>query len=82
MRAEIQQLHGQLALAKKKYSDLEKDAAGLIQLVRLYTSPYEPDVTKLEIPKAAAAMRRLEDVHREMTALKTSIAGMESDLNV
>lgn len=80
-RPEILQLRGQLAVNKKRLNDLTLEAAGLIVLIRTLLPPYEDDITRLEVPKAAQNMARLSRIHAEIVPLKKTVAEMESDLD-
>jgi hypothetical protein len=81
MNEERMQLRGQLADAKHRYRELDTEAGSLITLIRLYLDPKPLDVTALKIPEARVQMERLAAIHREMTALKGRIAGLDEALN-
>jgi hypothetical protein len=80
MNMEILAAKGQLAGHKKRYRDLDMEAAGLRIIVRQVLSPYEDDVTQLRVDEAAASMNRLKTVVAEMRELKAKIARIEADL--
>jgi hypothetical protein len=80
MRMEILAAKGQLAEHKKKYRELDIDASGLVEHIRMTLSPYERDVTELQIDKAAASMKRLVETVNNMRELKIRIAKLEADL--
>jgi hypothetical protein len=80
MNIEKMQLKGQLAEAKKKYSDYDLEAAGIITLIRSFLNPWETDITRLEIEKVYQSTRRLHFLYFEMKALKKRIYDMEEAL--
>lgn len=80
MNIERLKLKGLLAESKQKLKKLDTDSSGLIILIRTYISPYEDDLTTLEIDKALQAIERLKANIDEMKELKTKIKHLEEDL--
>ena len=80
MNIERLKLKGLLSESKQKLKKLDSDSSGLIILIRTYISPYEDDLTTLEIDKALQAMERLKANIDEMKELKTKIKHLEEDL--
>ncbi|MBR6126472.1 hypothetical protein IKQ21_02190 [bacterium] len=79
MNPERLQLKGMLAEAKKSFRTLDTEASGLVILIRSLLNPYE-DITKLDVEKALASTKRLNDVQQEMRSLETKIKNLESEL--
>ena len=80
MNIERLKLKGLHSESKQKLKRLDTDSSGLIILIRTYISPYEDDLTTLEIDKALQAMERLKVNIDEMKELKTKIKHLEEDL--
>ena len=80
MNIERLQMKGLLAESKKKYKKLDYDASGLIILIRTYLSPYEDDVTQLDVDKALSTVEKLKKTVEEMRELKEKIQKLEDDL--
>ncbi|MBR6127731.1 hypothetical protein IKQ21_08620 [bacterium] len=79
MNPERLQLKGMLAEAKKSFRTLDTEASGLVILIRSLLNPYE-DIAKLDVEKALASTKRLNDVQQEMRSLETKIKNLESEL--
>ena len=79
MNPERLQLKGMLAEAKKSFRTLDTEASGLVILIRSLLNPYE-DIAKLDVEKALASLKRLNDVQAEMRTLETKIKNLESEL--
>lgn len=79
MNPERLQLKGMLAEAKKSFRTLDTEASGLVILIRSLLNPYE-DIAKLDVEKALASIKRLNDVQQEMRSLETKIKNLESEL--
>lgn len=79
MNPERLQLKGMLAEAKKSFRTLDTEASGLVILIRSLLNPYE-DIAKLDVEKALASLKRLNDVQAEMKTLETKIKNLESEL--
>ena len=79
MNPERLQLKGMLAEAKKSFRTLDTEASGLVILIRSLLNPYE-DIAKLDVDKALASIKRLNDVQQEMRSLETKIKNLESEL--
>jgi hypothetical protein len=80
MNIERLKLKALLSESKQKLKKLDADSAGLIILIRTYISPYEDDLTTLEIDKALQAIERLKSNIETMKDLKTKIKHLEEDL--
>lgn len=81
MNIERLKLKGLLSEAKQKLKKLDVDSSGLIILIRTYISPYEDDLTNLEVEKALQAMERLQSNIAEIKELKQKIKNLEADLD-
>ena len=79
MNPERLQLKGMLAEAKKSFRTYDTEASGLVILIRSLLNPYE-DIAKLDVEKALASLKRLNDVQAEMKTLETKIKNLESEL--
>lgn len=80
MNTERLKLKGILSESKQKFKKLEADSSGLIILIRTYISPYEDDLTVLEIDKAQLAFERLKSNIETIKELKIKIKHLEEDL--
>lgn len=80
MNIERLQMKGLLSESKKKYKRLDYDVSGLIILIRTYLSPYEDDVTQLDVDKALSTVEKLKKTVEEMKELKVKIIKLEEDL--
>jgi hypothetical protein len=81
LRQDLLIARGLLAEQKKRYSDLDVEASGLVFLVRNALHPYQGlDVVDLKVEEAASAAARLEKVVHEMREVKGKIARLEADL--
>lgn len=80
MNIERLQMKGLLSESKKKYKRLDYDVSGLIILIRTYISPYEDDVTQLDVDKALSTVEKLKKTVEEMKELKVKIIKLEEDL--
>lgn len=78
MNIENMQIKGQLAEAKKKFKELDTEASGLIILIRSLLNPYEEDICRLEIEKAAISISRLNSLVEQMKILKSKIEKLEA----
>jgi len=78
MNIENMQIKGQLAEARKKLKALETEASGLIILIRSLLNPYEEDISKLDIDKAATAMVRLNWAVNQIRIQKNKIEKLEA----
>lgn len=81
MNIERLKLKGLLSEAKQKLKKLDVDSSGLIILIRTYISPYEDDLTNLEVEKALQAMERLQSNIAEIKELKQKIKNLEADID-
>jgi len=73
MNPEVAMLKGELAEAKRKYSEYDIEAKGLIAQIRFFLNPYESDVTNLKTDQALVGAKRLNFVRTEMVKLKSKI---------
>jgi hypothetical protein len=80
MRTEILAAKGLLAEHRRKVTDMDIEAKGLIVLIRNVLSPFEEDVTALRVDEAVASAKRLAEIVHEMKTLKEKIARLEADL--
>lgn len=78
MNIENMQIKGQLAESRKKHKALETEASGLIILIRSLLNPYEEDICKLDIDKAASAMTRLNWTVDQLKIQKNKIEKLEA----
>lgn len=79
MNIERMQLKGLLVESQKKYKTLDTEASGLIILIRSVLSPYQEDMTQLQIDKVKTYVDRLHAVVLELKDLKTKIEKLESE---
>jgi len=79
MNIERMQLKGLLVESQKKYKTLDTEASGLIILIRSVLSPYQEDMTQLQIDKVKTYVDRLHSVVLELKDLKTKIEKLESE---
>jgi len=79
MNMERIQLKGLLVEYQKKFKTLDTEASGLIILVRAALSPYQEDMTKLEIDKVKTYVDRLHLVILELKELKSKIQKLERE---
>jgi len=79
MNIERMQLKGLLVESQKKYKTLDTEASGLIILIRSVLSPYQEDMTQLQIDKVKTYVDRLHSVVLELKDLKSKIEKLESE---
>lgn len=79
MNLERMQLKGLLVESQKKYKTLDTEASGLIILIRSTLSPYQEDMTQLQIDKVITYVERLHSITQELRELKTKIEKLERE---
>ena len=79
MNLERMQLKGLLVESQKKYKTLDTEASGLIILIRSVLSPYQEDMTQLQIDKVMTYTDRLHSVILELKELKSKIEKLERE---
>ena len=79
MNMERMQLKGLLVESQKKYKTLDTEASGLIILIRSALSPYQEDMTKLEIDKVKTYIDRLNLIILDLKELKSKIEKLERE---
>lgn len=79
MNMERMQLKGLLVESQKKYKTLDTEASGLIILIRSVLSPYQEDMTKLEIDKVKTYVDRLILIILDLKDLKSKIEKLEKE---
>ena len=79
MNLEKMQLKGLLVESQKKYKTLDTEASGLIILIRSVLSPYQEDMTQLQIDKVKTYVDRLHSVVLELKDLKSKIEKLERE---
>ncbi len=79
MNPEIAAMKGELAEAKRRFSDYDIEAKGLIVQIRTQLNPYEEDITKLNTKQALISLKRLDQIRFEMTKLKAKIEQIEEN---
>lgn len=79
MNMERMQLKGLLVESQRKYKTLDTEASGLILLIRSILSPYQEDMTKLEIDKVRTYVDRLHLIVIELKELKSKIEKLERE---
>ena len=80
MNPERLQLKGMLAESKKRFRTLDREASGLILIIRSLLNPYE-DVTKIDTEKALVSMQRLNTIQTELKNLEVKIRNLEAELD-
>lgn len=81
MNIERLKLKGLLSESKQKLKKLDVDSSGLIVLIRMYISPYEDDLTNLDVDKGLQAMEKLHSNIAEMKELRQKIKNLEADID-
>lgn len=81
MNPERLQMKGLLSDLQRRAKSLSMEASGLIILVRTILSPYQDDVTLLDVEKALVSMGRLQDIIFELREIKAKIGRLEKDLD-
>lgn len=79
MNMERMQLKGLLVESQRKYKTLDTEASGLIILIRSALSPYQEDMTKLEIEKVKTYIDRLNLIISDLKELKSKIEKLERE---
>jgi len=79
MNLERMQLKGLLVESQRKYKTLDTEASGLIILIRSVLSPYQEDMTDLQIDKVMTYTNRLHYVVLELKDLKSKIEKLEQE---
>ena len=79
MNLERMQLKGLLVESQRKYKTLDTEASGLIILIRSILSPYQEDMTELQIDKVMTYTNRLHSVVLELKDLKLKIEKLENE---
>ena len=79
MNMERMQLKGLLVESQKKYKTLDTEASGLIILIRSALSPYQEDMTQLQIEKVMTYVDRLHSIILELKDLKSKIEKLEQE---
>lgn len=79
MNLERMQLKGLLIETQRKYKTLDTEASGLIILIRSILSPYQEDMTELQIDKVMTYTNRLHSVVLELNDLKSKIEKLENE---
>lgn len=79
MNLERMQLKGLLVESQRKYKTLDTEASGLIILIRSVLSPYQEDMTDLQIDKVMTYTNRLHSVVVELKDLKSKIEKLENE---
>ena len=79
MNMERMQLKGLLVESQRKYKTLDTEASGLIVLIRSALSPYQEDMTKLEIDKVKTYINRLNFIILDLKELKSKIEKLERE---
>ena len=79
MNLERMQLKGLLVESQRKYKTLDTEASGLIILIRSVLSPYQEDMTDLQIDKVMTYTNRLHSVVLELKDLKSKIEKLEQE---
>ena len=79
MNLERMQLKGLLVESQRKYKTLDTEASGLIILIRSVLSPYQEDMTDLQIDKVMTYTSRLHSVVIELKDLKSKIEKLENE---
>ena len=79
MNLERMQLKGLLVESQRKYKTLDTEASGLIILIRSILSPYQDDMTELQIDKVMTYTNRLHSVVLELKDLKLKIEKLENE---
>ena len=81
MNLERMQLKGLLIESQKKYKTLDTEASGLIILIRTALSPYQEDMTELQIDKIMTYTDRLHSIILELRDLKSKIEKLEREFD-
>lgn len=79
MNLERMQLKGLLVESQKKYKTLDTEASGLIILIRSVLSPYQDDMSNLQIDKVNTYVERLHSIVLELKDLKSKIEKLERE---
>lgn len=80
MNLERMQLKGLLVESQKKSKTLETEASGLIILIRSVLSPYQDDLSQLQMDKVITYVERLHSITLGFKELKTKIEKLEREL--
>lgn len=78
MNPERLQMKGMLAEAKKRFRTLDTEASGSILIIRSLLNPYE-DIDKIDTEQALIAMAKLNELAKELKALKEKIKKLEQE---